>query len=116
LTRMAFSVFALASWLISRSQVINPIPSDPGPYFGPVAISFIEPQPDGKVVLAGNFSVFTGLEQKLIIRLNADGSFDDTFQPPPLPSGPYNQGITALVALPDGKLLVGSPRVMVLFG
>lgn len=100
-------ILTLAAWILARGQVINPTPTNPGPYFGPAEISFIQAQQDGKVVIAGNFGLFTGLEEKRLVRLNVDGSFDETFQIPALPPGPYNQGIVALCALPNDKLLLG---------
>jgi uncharacterized delta-60 repeat protein len=101
------SMFALAGESSLLAQVINPVPANPGPYPGPPFIHLIESLPDGKIVLAGSFQTFTGLEQKELIRLQADGTLDESFVAAPLPAGPYGQGISALLALPDGKLLVG---------
>lgn len=108
LTHLTLWALTLAGRVISQAQVINPIPTNPGPYLGPVAVNFIEPQSDGKIVLAGDFGLFSGLDQEPIIRLNADGSFDETFHPAQLPiDASYSQPVNALLALPDNKLLVG---------
>ncbi|HEY5909286.1 MAG TPA: hypothetical protein VJA21_01640 [Verrucomicrobiae bacterium] len=56
-------------------------------------------QADGKIVLGGEFA--DGLA-----RLNADGSLDDTFNPPYLPA--YDgDAVCALAVQPDGKILFG---------
>ncbi len=39
----------------------------------------IEVQPDGKIILVGNFTTANSLVRNYIIRLNADGSIDNTF-------------------------------------
>ncbi len=39
------------------------------------------PQPDGKMVVAGQFTSYDGTTRNHIARLNADGSLDDTFDP-----------------------------------
>ena len=36
-------------------------------------------QPDGKIVVGGNFSHFNGIPKNKILRLNSDGSLDSTF-------------------------------------
>lgn len=68
-------------------------------------INTIAVQPDGKILIGGNFSLYNGVDvPDMIIRLNADGSFDTTFN---------NGGVGAdatvrTIALqPDGKILVG---------
>ena len=38
-------------------------------------------QPDGKIIIAGNFTAFNGVNRHHIARLNADGSLDTTFNP-----------------------------------
>ncbi len=60
-------------------------------------------QPDGKVVIAGNFTDVNGIAINRIARLNADGTFDSTFNP----GTGANQLIQALVIQPDGKIVLG---------
>ncbi|MDO7846363.1 T9SS type A sorting domain-containing protein [Hymenobacter sp. M29] len=59
-------------------------------------------QPDGKIVVGGNFVQVNGLVANNLVRLNADGSRDNTF----LSTG-TNATVRALARQPDGKLLVG---------
>jgi uncharacterized delta-60 repeat protein len=60
-------------------------------------------QPDGKVLIAGNFSHYDGAGRNRVARLNADGSLDATFSSSPNPIG----SITGLALQPDGKVLLG---------
>ncbi len=58
-------------------------------------------QPDGKILIGGDFHAVNGVPRRSIARLNADGSLDTSFQ--------LNvQGIVYSISLqPDGKILVG---------
>jgi uncharacterized delta-60 repeat protein len=69
----------------------------------PSNINCIQIQPDGKIILAGSFIKFNGLDVNRIIRLNADGSLDTTFNI----GTAFNEEIHAMVLLPDGKIIVG---------
>jgi uncharacterized delta-60 repeat protein len=60
-------------------------------------------QPDGKVLIGGDFTRVNQLERNRIARLNADGSVDTTFKPG---AGP-NTGVRCLALQPDGKILMG---------
>ena len=60
-------------------------------------------QPDGKVLVGGNFERAGGMERFNLARLNADGSVDPTFD---TGKGPSSQ-VEALALQPDGKVLVG---------
>ncbi|WP_035609415.1 choice-of-anchor D domain-containing protein [Haloferula sp. BvORR071] len=64
---------------------------DPGP------ASTIVVQPDGKILVGG---YFTGI-RRYLVRLNADGSLDSSFQP--------NSGgpVYSIALQPDGRILVG---------
>lgn len=67
-------------------------------------------QPDGKIVVVGNFLSYAGISRKYIVRLNADGSIDNTFEP--VGNSFYVTSSTVpkqVVALPDGKMLVFGP-------
>ncbi len=59
--------------------------------------------PDGKILLGGQFSfVVDGVRHQSLMRLNADGTLDSTFEPD------IGYSIVAALALqPDGKVLVG---------
>ncbi|MCI0537398.1 MAG: immunoglobulin domain-containing protein [Verrucomicrobiales bacterium] len=66
-------------------------------------------QPDGKIVISGEFTRVNGLPRNYLARLNADGSVDSIFDPRPgiVDTGSYSRAINALIMQPDGKLLVG---------
>jgi uncharacterized delta-60 repeat protein len=59
--------------------------------------------PEGKVLLGGSFSTVNGVSMHCVARLNSDGSLDPAFNP----GSGANGEILALVALPDGKAIVG---------
>ena len=60
-------------------------------------------QPDGKIIVGGIFSSYNGTPANDIIRLNSDGTVDNTFN-----SGTgIDQIIWAINVQPDGKILVG---------
>jgi len=66
-------------------------------------------QPDGKVIIVGNFSYIGNVERAGIARLNANGSLDPTFDP-----GTGANGAINLLALqPDGKILIAGPFTIV---
>lgn len=61
-------------------------------------------QSDGKIIVGGSFLTFNGISQKRILRLNADGSLDTTFE-----SGTgFNKGdVRVILIQPDARMLVG---------
>ena len=60
-------------------------------------------QPNGKIIVVGRFTMYNGLPQNRIIRLNTDGSKDATFT-----IGTGLNGVAEITALqPDGKILIG---------
>ena len=62
-------------------------------------------QPDGKLVIGGDFKVFNGTTFNHIARLNADGSIDTSFHSG---TGLNTTGtIYSLYRQPDGKILAG---------
>lgn len=66
-------------------------------------VNAVAVQPDGKVVVGGSFTIFNGVAQRYLVRLNADGSTDTGFN---LGTGP-NNSVDSLAVLSDGKILVG---------
>lgn len=60
-------------------------------------------QPDGKVLIGGEFTTLRSFTSNRIARLNSDGTFDSSFN---AGTGP-NKVVNAIVVQPDGKLLVG---------
>jgi len=62
-------------------------------------------QPDGKILVGGLFSDYSGTTRNSIARLNPDGSLDTTFQNGM--AGANNYGVSKIVLQPDGKILIG---------
>jgi len=62
----------------------------------------IQMQADGKIIVTGTFTTFNGVARSGIVRLNADGSVDTTFNPGTGASGLVNGAIIQA----DGKIIV----------
>jgi uncharacterized delta-60 repeat protein len=60
-------------------------------------------QPDGKIIVGGDFTSFNGTARNYIARLNADGSLDASFNP----QAGFNNGVYSTSIQPDGKIIVG---------
>ncbi|WP_234425234.1 T9SS sorting signal type C domain-containing protein [Flavobacterium bizetiae] len=61
-------------------------------------------QPDGKIIVGGNFTTYNGIASGRLIRLNTDGSYDNTFNT----SVAANAGIIyEICPQTDGKIIVG---------
>ena len=65
------------------------------------AVSCVTLQSDGKVVLGGDFSTYSGISSTRIIRLNSNGTKDLTF------TGTTNSTVTSITIQNDGKILIG---------
>jgi uncharacterized delta-60 repeat protein/uncharacterized repeat protein (TIGR01451 family) len=61
-------------------------------------------QPDGKVIIGGEFTSVAGVTRTHIARLNTNGVLDATFDPGP--NGPDGT-VWAVVLQPDGKVIIG---------
>lgn len=59
-------------------------------------------QPDGRILIAGQFSNVSGVRRNFIARLNADGSLDASFDP----GTGANSPIFSIFLKPDGKILI----------
>jgi uncharacterized delta-60 repeat protein len=59
-------------------------------------------QPDGKIVLGGEFTAVAGQSRRRVARLNSDGSLDASFNDPDV-----NGAVYALAIQPDNKILIG---------
>ena len=59
-------------------------------------------QPDGKILVGGNFTQYNGTARNRIVRLNTDGSLDTTFG---IGTG-FNNSVWSIVVQPDNKILV----------
>ncbi len=75
---------------------------DPGP--GPdAAVNTVGIQPDGKIIIGGDFAAVSGVARGGVARLNPDGTLDPTFTPGAGTDGP----VYAVRLQPDGKALIG---------
>ncbi len=72
-------------------------------YFGiGGSVTTLAIQPDGKVLFAGDFSRVNDIPRRDLVRVNADGTLDSTFN-----SGvKIDNPITKIVVQPDGKILL----------
>lgn len=70
-------------------------------------------QADGKIVAGGSFAEFQAAPRPGLVRVNADGSVDPAFDPGAgaVDDGQQPAKINAVVAQPDGKLLIGGNLV-----
>ena len=72
------------------------------------SINAIEVQPDGKILIGGNFTFYNGITQNRLIRLNSDGSKDTTFNiGTGFPPTSTVSGISLIKLQSDGKIIVG---------
>ncbi|MCG2610280.1 T9SS type A sorting domain-containing protein [Flavobacterium sp. SM15] len=83
-------------------------PSDPDPLFNASTgfnnnVYKIYVQPDEKILVSGLFTTYQGQSQNSLIRLNADGSKDTSFD---IGTG-FNQFVMPIVWDNNGKILVG---------
>jgi len=58
-------------------------------------------QPDGKILIGGDFTHISGVPRNNLARLNSDGTVDAAFAPNP------SYQVYAIAVLADGKILVG---------
>ena len=68
---------------------------------GPILTTSI--QPDGGIIIGGDFTHVDGVSLNHIARLNADGSLDGTFAP----GAGFDGEVDCLALQPDGKVVVG---------
>ena len=91
----------------NRVAVFNPTGSldtsfTPGSGAGSTVFTSVV-QPDGKIIIGGQFSTYNGAAAVRIARLNANGTLDSTFTTSPGATSDVN----ALVLQADGKVVVG---------
>jgi len=70
---------------------------------GNASVKCLARQPDGKILIGGDFTTVNGAASVNLARLNADGSLDSSFN---AGTGPDNP-VYALLVQPDGKFLIG---------
>lgn len=60
-------------------------------------------QPDGKIIIAGNFTTYNGIPRNRIARINSSGTLDFTFNP----GSAANGDISSIALQNDGKIIIG---------
>ena len=96
-------LFGLLAGLAARAQGLDPTFAPTlmkGDYT--IGVRALAVQPDGKVLVGGNYDFVGGALNNKVLRLNADGSRDGSFQP----TGGANGQVSALAIQPDGKILI----------
>lgn len=66
-------------------------------------IRAISVQSDGKIIVAGQFTLYNGVARNCIVRLEQDGTLDSGFDS----SSGFNGTVITTAIQPDGKILVG---------
>lgn len=66
-------------------------------------ILVVRPEPDGKVLIGGDFTTFNGISRNRIARLNTNGTLDVTFNP----GAGANGSVFTLALQPNGKVILG---------
>lgn len=80
------------------------------PGAGPNAlVNVITVQPDGRILLGGNFGTVDGIARSRIARLNPDGAVDPAFQP----GTGANDDVRAIAVQADGRVLLGGDFTVV---
>jgi uncharacterized delta-60 repeat protein len=62
-------------------------------------------QSDGKIVIGGTFTTFNGVTANYIVRLNSDGTRDETFTTNT--GTAFNSSVDSIAIQPDGKIIIG---------
>jgi uncharacterized delta-60 repeat protein len=96
--------------LFSANGTLNPGLNLNSTGFG--ATRALAVQPDGSLLVAGNFGRVNGTSRLRVARINTNGTLDSTFNPGTANPNP----ISALLLQPDGRILVGSGTVVRLNG
>jgi hypothetical protein len=91
----------------ARSAAV-PVPGDLNTNFNPGTgadwrVLGIARQPDGKLVVGGQFNNFNGVPRNRVTRLNYDGSTDFSFNP----GSGADSSVNTVAVAPDGKVVVG---------
>jgi uncharacterized delta-60 repeat protein len=72
------------------------------------SVSAVAVQTDGKVIVAGQFGQFDGINCPGLARLNTNGTFDVTFNAGTGAAYSYStHGVACVASQPDGKTLIG---------
>lgn len=69
-------------------------------------VNTVAVQPDGKILVGGSFSTFSGEVRQNIVRLNDNGSLDSGFKSPTFTVYNFRSEIFSIAVQKDGKLLI----------
>jgi len=69
-------------------------------------VNSIAIQSDGKILVGGNFSSFNGISKQRIVRLNSDGSIDNTFLSGSGLSSLGQTELSSIIVQPDNKIVL----------
>jgi uncharacterized delta-60 repeat protein len=105
---VVLTAFGLAKGIAASD---SPLPGSIDPTFSPGvldgAVRCLALQPDGKIVIAGDFTSVNGIARRSLARLNVDGSLDLTFTPASELSVGASNHVTDIALQTNGSLLVG---------
>ncbi len=71
------------------------------------SVNGFEVQPDGKILIVGDFNSVNGTNRSFIARLNANGAVDTSFNPLSFTTNRGMLSVSCLKLLSDGKIYVG---------
>lgn len=91
------------SYGVARLNADGSLDSSFNPGTGTFGVSSVALQPDGKVLIGGSFTTFSGTPRNRIARLNADGSLDSGFNP----GTGANGAVRSIAPQSDGNVLIG---------
>ncbi|HEY2082665.1 MAG TPA: delta-60 repeat domain-containing protein, partial [Verrucomicrobiae bacterium] len=67
----------------------------------------VVPQPDGKVLIGGNFAEVKSIGRSCIARLNTNATLDVSFDPGTGAVAPLNLAVHSIILQPDGNVILG---------
>lgn len=70
-----------------------------------VAVNCVTAQSDGKLLVGGSFTTYSGQSNSYLVRLNTNGTKDTTF------TGTTNSAVTSITVQNDGKILIGGDNI-----
>ncbi|HTG43757.1 MAG TPA: delta-60 repeat domain-containing protein, partial [Verrucomicrobiae bacterium] len=90
----------LLSVAVHAASIVDPS-FNPGTGAGGGIVEQALPQPDGKILVCGNFTSFNGQNRGYVARLNSDGSVDSSFLAQP------GYWVRNMALQADGKIIIG---------
>src|SRR5215218_5272505 len=94
------ALFACSPEALAQTNLLD-LAFNPGTGAGDGLVETVVSQPDGKVLICGDFLSVNGVPQGFIARLNSDGSVDPTFH-----AGP-GYWVRHMALQADGKIIIG---------